>query len=326
VTPKTIVSVLDSAFVAHDPALSRALALARWYDADLHVVHLGRSGDIANSTIGSAVAARAALGAHATPVRVVTAALSSSSLRAVADYANRVAAGLVVVGTRARRARGYWSAGSFATALGKTLQSPTIAVSGDSALQPAAAGPFASIVVPVDFSEASLGALAVALDLVQQSGGRLRLLHVLDGFPYETVYSGSRAVRLMHDLRARQARANRELQSLIPPDAMNWSDIDVATVPGVATEAIVAGAAERGADLLVLGLPRRSRLEDVVSGSTAHRVLRRTTAPVLLVPGPATARLARPAQRHRGRVAWHPSARGPLTAAGAGPAMERRAS
>jgi len=118
---------------------------------------------------------------------------------------------------------------------------------------------------------------------------------VLDGFPYETVYSGSRAFRLMQDFRSRVARVNRELQSLIPPDALNWAEIDVATVSGLAHESIVSAAAARGADLIVLGLPRRSRVEEVVARSAVHRVLRRTTSPVLLVPGP-TASLVRPAR------------------------------
>ena len=217
-------------------------------------------------------------------------------------------ADLVVVGKKARRSSGYWSAGSFAAALGKAVKSPTIAIPSGLA-QPAESGtPFRNILSAIDFSEVSFRALSEALALAQQSGGHLRLLHVLDGFPYETVYSGSRAFRLMHDFRARVARVNRELQSLIPPDALNWSEIEVATVSGEAHEAILAAASERRTDLIVLGLPRRPRLEQFVAGSTVHRVLRRATSPVLLVPGPSTASLFRPADEHDGQFARYPSA------------------
>ena len=57
-----------------------------------------------------------------------------------------------------------------------------------------------------------------------------------------------------------------------------------------ANEAIALAASGWGADLVVLGLPRRSRMEEFVAGSTVHRVLRRTTSPVLLVPGPSRPR------------------------------------
>lgn len=94
---------------------------------------------------------------------------------------------------------------------------------------------------------------------------------------------------------------------MIPPDALNWSEIDVKTVSGLAHQAIVAAASERRADLVVVGLPRRSRMEEFVAGSTVHRVLRRTTSPVLLVPGPPTASLVRPANEHEDQFALpHP--------------------
>ena len=145
------------------------------------------------------------------------------------------------------------------------MKSPTLAIPSGPAPLGNFGTPFRHILCAIDFSEASLGALSEALALAQQSGGHLRLLHVLDGFPYETVYSGSRVFSLMHEFRARVARVNRELRSLIPPDALNWSQIEVATVSGQAHASIVAAASERRTDLVVLGLPRRSRLEQVVA-------------------------------------------------------------
>ena len=114
------------------------------------------------------------------------------------------------------------------------------------------------ILAAIDFSDASLRALAKAAALARQSGAHLRLLHVLDGYPNEAVYSGSRAFRLMDSFRGHVARANRELRALIPPDAVTSSKIEVATVSGRAPEAILAAASERPTDLIVLGLPGRS--------------------------------------------------------------------
>ena len=307
----TIVSVLDSLSTATDPTLSRALSLARWYESDLHVVHVPPSRRV-REDVGDEVHAeritRVTEASGTDGVNVIPAVLLGSPVRAIADYIDRVSADLVVVGKKARRGSGYWAAGSFAAALGKAVKSPTIAIPSDDS--PTDSGLFRNVLVPIDFSEVSLRALAEALVLAQQSGGHLRLLHVLEGFPYETVYSGSRAFRLMRDFRSRVARVNRELQSLIPPDALNWSEIDVATVSGLAHEAIVAAASEQRADLIVLGLPRRSRVEEFVAGSTVHTVLRRTTSPVLLVPGPATANLVRPADEDAVHFAAHAGAFG----------------
>jgi nucleotide-binding universal stress UspA family protein len=311
VRPRTIVSVLESSSPAKDVALRSALSLAQRYESDLHVIHVRpstRSRDTGAEGTRDDLAKRitpVAEASGAAAVNIVPVVVSGSAIPAVADYAGRVSADLVVVGKKARRGSGHWSTGSFAAALGKAVTSPTIAIPSGRA-QPADSGPlFRNILVAIDFSEVSRRALADALALAQQSGARLRLLHVLDGFPDETVYSGSRAFRLMHEFHARVARVNRELRSLIPRHASNGSEIEVATASGEAHEAILAASGRR-IDLIVLGLPRRAGLEEFVAGSTVRRVLRRAKSPVLLVPGPSTASL-RPADEYDDRFATHPS-------------------
>ncbi len=258
--PRTIVAVLDPAAAGSDAVLVKGVSLARWYGADLH-------------TIGA----------------------EGHSVRAIAEYATRVSADLVVVGKDARRSRGYWASGGFASAVGRAVKVPTIAVRDDGSQIADASAACQHILAAVDFSAASRRALSEALGLARRAGGRLRLLHVLDGFPYESVYSGSRAFRLMDDLRARTARADAKLRSLIP-DALDGIEVEVGTVAGDAAGAIMSAAARQPTDLIVLGLPRRSRLSEMVGGSTAQKVLRRAASPVLLVPGPPTIRLVeRPA-------------------------------
>ena len=295
--PGIIVAVLDSLSAARDAAVTRALSLARWYGSDLHVVYVRpshRNGEGSVAALRAEVSARTervAAASGAEGVTIVSAVLAGTPVRAIADYTERVSADLVVVGRRARRGIGYWSRGSFAVALGKAAKAPTIAVDlADRQITDSGSSLFRNVLVAIDFSATSRLALAQALALAQQNQGRLRLLHVLDGFPYETVYSGSRAFQLMQDFRVRVGKVNRRLHSLIPSDAFNWSDIDVSTVSGTGHEAILASASAGEADLIVLGLPRRSRLDEFLAGSTVHRVLRRAKVPVLLVPGPAAMR------------------------------------
>lgn len=196
---------------------------------------------------------------------------------------------VIVMGTHQRRGIDRLRVGSVAERVAAKATVPVLLV--PRRRDTGTIRPFSDVAVGVDFSDVSFHALSEALALAQRSGGHLRLLHVLDGFPDETVYSGSRAFRLMDDFRARVARVNRELRSLIPADAPNGSEIEVATVSGQAHKAILAAASERRTDLIVLGLPRRSRLEKFVAGSTVDKVLRRATSPVLLVPAPSTAKV-----------------------------------
>jgi nucleotide-binding universal stress UspA family protein len=294
VLPRTIVSVLDSSNVVRDPAIAWALSLARWYEADLHVVHVHR---FARSTAALERERRAELvgrihriveASGAGGVNVVAVALSGSPVRAIADYSRRRAADLIVVTNKARRSSGYWLAGSFAAALGKAVPARTIVLPDGLPPSIVSSSPFRNIVSAIDFSEASFLGLSEALTLAQQSGGNLKLVHVLTGFPYGTAYGGVGALRLRLQFGAGVAHINRELRRLIPSGATNWSRIDTTTVAGEARERILTVASRARADLIVLGLPRRSRFAELVAGTTVHSVLRRATSPVLLVPGPPT--------------------------------------
>ena len=146
---------------------------------------------------------------------------------------------------------------------------------------------FREILCATDFSPASIAALQRALVLAQQSGGRLTILHVLDGFPYETVYSGFRASRLIDDYRGLVAQVSRELRTVIPQEALNWCDVRTRVVSGVPHRAILSTAVEIKPDLIVMGLPARSALDTVFMGSTTSPVLREAECPVLTEPVPA---------------------------------------
>jgi nucleotide-binding universal stress UspA family protein len=290
VNPKKIVCPVEFS-TADLSTLAQALGLARWHDAELHVVLVRPSRKAAGTDdlheTHHELIARFVEQLNPEGVKIVTAVLAGDPLMAIAVYTRRIGADLVLVGQHGFRASIHWKAGAFAAELGRSVQCPTIAVpqangkpAGDDAL-------LGNVVCAVDFSEASLRALEKALALVQQSAGKLTLLHVLEGFPYETVYSASRAFGVMRDYDARVRRVNRQLRALIPPDALNWCEVDAETVSGIPHDAILAVATERRANLIVMGLPRRPRLEQLVTGSTVKRVLRRSTRPVLIVPLPS---------------------------------------
>lgn len=333
--PKIIVSVLDSPSALENAAFVRGVSMARWYGSELRAVYVHPSSratgeevqSLRTSLVASIEPAMSSLGVSS--VRVVPTVLCGSAAHEAAAYTSRIAADLVVVEEKDRRSSGCWPAGSLAATLGKAVQPPTIAVPSACTVQASGQTPFRSVVCAVDFSQVSLRALSEALTLAQESGGRLTVLHVLDGldaFPSETACSGARAFRMMEELRARAGRVNRELRSLIPADAFNWCDIEVTTASGKAQDAIVAAANDRRADLIVMGLPRRRRLEELIAGSTAQKVLRRAAAPVLLVPGPSSVRLFGPADDHDVDFATHLSGVAWRTPFDSGRTIEERTS
>ena len=178
----------------------------------------------------------------------------------------------------------YWRPGAYAADLARHVSCPTLAVPETQNGASQAEAPFNEILCPIDFSPASAAAMNDALVLAQQSGGRITLLHVLEGYRYETVYSGARAMRVVEDYHARIGKMSLELRRLVPPDAYNWCEIDATVVSGVPHRSILATAAEIGADLIVMGLPDRGAVNRVVMGSTTTPVLRRANCPVLVVP------------------------------------------
>jgi universal stress protein A len=143
-----------------------------------------------------------------------------------------------------------------------------------------------SILVGIDFSPASLDALETARLLARHNSARLTLLHVLDGFPYEAVYSGSRALQLRGQIDAAVEAHNQKMLALLPARQPDDRDVEVVTVTGKPHEQLLAAAQERAVELIVIGLPPRT-LVDRLLGSTAERVLAGSPIAVLVVPGKA---------------------------------------
>ena len=277
-------------------ALTRALALAQWHEAELHVLYV-RPGRARRNASGTTSADDPFLGrlvkfissSNPEGVAVTPVVLTGDPVKAVAEYVRAKAADLVVVGQNGRRGSRFWRSGVLAMDIARAVATPTLTVSIEAGAATDAAASFHNILCAIDFSAASLRALNKALTLAQQNGSRITLLHVLEGFPNETVYSGSRAFQLIGEYRARVDKVKRQLRALVPPDAFNWCEVETEVVSGIPHDAIVATARARKADLVVIGRPRRTRLDRIVMASTVSGVLRRARSPVLAVPEPSDA-------------------------------------
>ncbi len=138
------------------------------------------------------------------------------------------------------------------------------------------------IVVGVDFSEASLAALAHAVFLAQQCDAQLEIVHVLEDSNAPPWSSASRAA-VQRQRKTDLAEASKALSALAAKQPGGIA-IREHVLTGAAYSKIVSFAKRKKADLIVVANAGRSRLVDVLIGSTAHRMLGRSTVPLLLVP------------------------------------------
>jgi len=144
-----------------------------------------------------------------------------------------------------------------------------------------------SILVPVDFSEASRAALAYAAELAARFGAKLELLHVWDVPPYippEAMVGipGSDA-RSLGQLARDHAR--EEMARLIADSGGTLPIAETLLESGDPARVIVDLAERRGSDLIVIGTHGRTGFSHLLLGSVAEKVVRRATRPVLTVRG-----------------------------------------
>jgi nucleotide-binding universal stress UspA family protein len=141
------------------------------------------------------------------------------------------------------------------------------------------------ILVPLDFSEQSLRALRVAIDLAQQTGASLRLLTVLEASDIRVaLQAGLYGFSSDSDLHTKVARwVQRRFASLeLPPGVRATKTVR----RGLIEDEIVA-AAERGVQLIVMG--SSGVISRFPVGSKTKAVLRKSPVPVLVVPVTARA-------------------------------------
>lgn len=150
---------------------------------------------------------------------------------------------------------------------------------------------FRRILCPVDFSEASAGALRAAAALARRHGATLTLLHVdlIPGsaipealFPTPPEVAGQLTAPADRPLLAWKAEAER----LGAPHVAALRSV------GQAAEEILALAGREPYDLVVIGTHGRAGLDRLLLGSVAEEVVRRATCPVLTLGSAAAAALA----------------------------------
>ena len=140
------------------------------------------------------------------------------------------------------------------------------------------------IIVPIDFSPHSEAALAWALELSLASGASVDLIHVVENPMAAGVWSSAMYTAEVQGLQINLVRdATRRLRDFVPKVAGVPCRVRRHVRVGDPAREIVKFAAERGANLIVMGTLGRTGLSHLMMGSVAEHVSRSATCPVLTV-------------------------------------------
>ena len=276
-------------------SIAQAASLARVRHEELHLLHVprepggrprGTDGEeevhpVIAEAIQSMLVAALGRGQH---VRFRIKAQSGDAASAIGLYARRHRAGLIVISASYRSRRG--AAGlALARSLGRSAPCPVLVVAGPMPQRDRAArASFRQVVCAVDFTKVSVSALEAAAALSPRSGGLMTVVHAVEDIPSGWVVSGSEAAQLARAHARHAASASRRLLRLVPAAVFKRYRVRGVVGSGPPHRLIVEVASEIKADLIVMGMPRRSRVDEWLGGSTSRAVLPRAKSPVLLVP------------------------------------------
>jgi nucleotide-binding universal stress UspA family protein len=150
------------------------------------------------------------------------------------------------------------------------------------------------ILVAVDLSAATVQVCNVARDLAQSLGARLLILHLVPPTPVVFEYYAVSTLDLEALPRAAQKRAAEKLRALGHWFQKRCPNTTVIQHAGAPVAGILRALARTRPDFVVVGSHGHSAAFELLMGSVAHGVVRRSPVPVVLVPIRPRARRARP--------------------------------
>ena len=282
-------------------ALDHAVAIAKWYDSAITLVHVSPIVPLAAYAPGSGVVPSANLSpeereALLTSLKQFAAAGASPDIRfdyllgeggaaaQIVNAAETLASDLVVIGTHGRSGFERLMLGSVTEKVLRKAACPVLSVPRHATDAAPALPVFTRILCAVDFSECSIYALEYAMSLAQEAGGSLTVLHVIDVGPEIPDIHGL-MIGDVPDVREFIAqvdeRARARLKELVPDSVGTSFYVDTMVVTGRSYREVLRVAEDHASDLIVLGVHGRGPVDRLFYGSTAQQVVRGATCPVL---------------------------------------------
>ena len=283
-------------------ALDHAVAIARWYDSAITVLHVYSSTPIAAYAPGSPVLESTAL----TPADIEQLTAHTRRFVDAADVGDipvevvivegNIAAeilsrarqtGLLVIGTHGRSGFDRLVLGSLTENMLRKAACPVLTVPRAApGTAPGSAVLFKRILCPIDFSDVSTNALNYAMSVAQEADAHLTVLHVMT-YEMELTPDMSESLLAYSHLNKEEFRQacednSRELLKAAVPDTVRaYCTVETLLATGKPYREILRVAAEQRSDLIVMGVQGRGAVDLMFFGSTTQHVVRQATCPVL---------------------------------------------
>ena len=286
-------------------AVDHAMAIARWYGGNVTALHVFPLPPVAAAPTGPILLepvlltaemreqlladARRLLKTESAPGVATDAVLREGTAAAeILEQARSMGADLVVMGTHGRSGVDRLLLGSVTEKVLRKASCPVLTVPhGAPDAVPAAPVLYKRIVCPVDFSESSMRALNYARSLAREADAQLTVLHVSSPeleIPFDYPV-GDTSLSLAEFQKRREQEAQRRLEAAISAEDAAYSKPDHLLTRGKPWREILRVAAERAADLIVMGVQGRGAADLMFFGSTTQHVVRQATCPVLTLRG-----------------------------------------
>ncbi len=143
------------------------------------------------------------------------------------------------------------------------------------------------ILVPTDFSKASINAIEVAYDIAKRSGASITMLHVIEevGTDSYSVVGQGRPSNIDESLFMVEMirKSRKQLEKLVTDPKYKDVRIEGELRIGNAFHGMRTIITDHKVDLVVMGTRGHTKLEEMVIGSNTERVVRQMRCPVLSV-------------------------------------------
>lgn len=196
----------------------------------------------------------------------------------IVETASNLGCDLIVMGTHGRRGLSHLFLGSVAERVVRTSPAPVLSLRADAIVE---SDGITRILVPYDFSDASVDAARQAAAWADVLDAEITLLHVVEPVVYPEFY----AVDILPDnLMMRLTTRSEEALDKVAAELLEGRATSTMVEVGRAADTIVNIADPERFDLLVMATRGLSGLEHILLGSVAESVLRRSKVPMLTVP------------------------------------------
>jgi nucleotide-binding universal stress UspA family protein len=275
-------------------ALRHGVVLAKWYSAQLEVLHVypvshplpvDGAWSVPVFVPVDADNLREEVRRFCAPVvagfeqRVDVVVRPGDPAAEIAHEAQRFRAELLILGTHGRSGFERLFLGSVTEKVLRRVRVPVLTIPPP--VREAGSPLYKTILCPVEFSDPSIRALEYALSLAKEADARLILLHVIEEGFSTAAAEGLAHLSVSAYSEHLEQQAIARLKTAVPDEARVWSRPDERVVRGSASHEILKVAAAENVDIIVMGVQGRRALERFVFGSTTHRVIREAGCPVL---------------------------------------------